>query len=132
MPGAKENRKLLKQVHRKAAGKVVDDWNSKPRGALQVAEWINEKRKQKIEQLVNKYFDMSDSNIHTRTRKAPAHSKRLIGSLPCVWLCLFLLSCSYFSSSSRVHGSSSGGVVSTAASASLAGVNVAAAAEPEA
>jgi monoamine oxidase len=57
--GADANRSLLKQVHRKAGAKVLEDWKSKQRGKLTVAEWMGDKRKEKIVQLCEKYLKVS-------------------------------------------------------------------------
>lgn len=52
------NPKLLKAVHRKGAAKVFEDWSSKPRGDLPMHEWLNDKRKAKIKELVNRYMQL--------------------------------------------------------------------------
>ena len=60
---------LHKAVRRKAAGKVIEDWASKPRGDLPMHAWLNDKRKAQIQQLVHKYFVMSDTHTQSmRTR----------------------------------------------------------------
>lgn len=52
------NPKLLKAAHRKGAAKVFDDWSSKPRGDLPMHEWLNDKRKAKIRELVDRYLQL--------------------------------------------------------------------------
>ena len=49
---------LLKSVTKKAASKVIEDWSSKPRGDLPMHQWLNDKRKSKIKELVQKYMNM--------------------------------------------------------------------------
>jgi hypothetical protein len=57
--GGEMDPRVQKAVRRKTAGKVIEDWVSKPRGDLPMHAWLNEKRKAKIQELVNKYFVMS-------------------------------------------------------------------------
>jgi len=56
--GADASSRLLKAVRRKTAAKVVEDWASKPRGDLSVQTWLNDKRKAKIQELVNRYMQL--------------------------------------------------------------------------
>lgn len=48
--------KLLSHVHHRAVAKVLQDWQSKPRGDLAMHLWLNEKRKAAIKELVERYL----------------------------------------------------------------------------
>ena len=73
------NPKLLKAAHRKGAAKVFEDWSSKPRGDLPMHEWLNDKRKAKIRELVDRYLQLSENSAPTlSTARSSAVSQRRV------------------------------------------------------
>lgn len=68
--------KLLKKVYRKSVDKVVADWNSKPRGDLPVATWLNDKRKASIQTLVNKYIEAYVAHTEGKKSGQQPHDRR--------------------------------------------------------
>lgn len=73
-PASYASPSTLKSVQRKTGSKVLEDWQSKDRTGVKIKQWLeeNEKRKEKIKELIKKYLDMYGKTAETTKTDAAA------------------------------------------------------------